>query len=619
MKKRKEKIKSVGRIFIALPVLCAVFSMLSANPAAAQTGPFKHIIIIVQENRTPDNLFGAGAPITACGSTDDFEPGVDIVKGGQVNVNGNDRLECYGSLPLNGWDASHNVSIDPDHTYDGQLRQKSGDSGWVADYNYGAMDGFCHGYTYPDCPQYSYVQKSDVQPYFDIATAYGFANYMFQSNQGPSMEAHQFLFTGTSAPVKPGDSTGYDIDFAAELAINQGYPGGCPYNPGQPDNSKSWPNWAQQTGVEITDPRVGSKTNPPSECYTHDSLVTDANDCPNNNCNRSTAPSWAYYTEPPDYSTQSPGFSIWDAPAWIPESCYGQTTSPGLGYPCTGPEWNNHVRNPQSNGYSWAPIFDDITNCNLPAISWVVPDQAYSDHPYWPGDGGNAGSTAIGPSWVGDIVDAIGQSASNSGGVCDYWGTSTTAQHIEPPAIFVVWDDWGGWYDHISPWIARRKGGGTGFTDCDPTTQWGCGYTDGFRVPLLVVSEYTYNPQTGLGYVSGACGTVTQNGNCPYFGPQNFPHQYVHDFGSILAYTEWNFGIGQIYPNTTEYADSNAPDWGPQGQVPLSDFFNWPGAGQPFTLISTPHPSTCFTLHASVNGDTCPLAVGWQASPPDSY
>jgi phosphoesterase family protein len=69
--------------------------------------------------------------------------------------------------------------------------------------------------------------------------------------------------------------------------------------------------------------------------------------------------------------------------------------------------------------------------------------------------------------------------------VCNgkYW-----KQTGEPTAIFVVWDDWGGWFDHVNPWIARRKGGTGGYSDCDPSLgQWGCGYTDGFRVPFLVV------------------------------------------------------------------------------------------------------------------------------------
>ena len=116
--------------------------------------------------------------------------------------------------------------VDPDHGY----------PGWGKDYDGGAMDGFCHAYG-STCPEYSYVLKSDVQPYFDIATSYGFANYMFQSNQGPSFPAHQFLFTGTSAPVAPGDSNHYSWDFAASNAdFNNS---GCPYQ-----GADGWPTWS---------------------------------------------------------------------------------------------------------------------------------------------------------------------------------------------------------------------------------------------------------------------------------------------------------------------------------------------------------------------------------------
>ena len=191
------------------------------------------------------------------------------------------------------------------------------------------MTGFCwdfsdYGKWGSTCPSYSYVQKSDVQPYFNIATAYGFANYMFQSNEGMSMPAHQFLFTGTSAPVAPNDQDNYDWywDFVANNVNNQAPPWGCWYNGGQ-----GWPQWAEPNGSTEPDPRS-------SECYTHDSLVTTAANCNGgtDSCDRGidNLPSimaWGYYVEPSSYY----GTSIWDPPAWIPEVCYGQN-SPCLLY-----------------------------------------------------------------------------------------------------------------------------------------------------------------------------------------------------------------------------------------------------------------------------------------------
>ena len=59
-----------------------------------------------------------------------------------------------------------------------------------------------------------------------------------------------------------------------------------------------------------------------------------------------------------------------------------------------------------------------------------------------------------GPSWVGAVVNAIGESK--------YWNDT---------AIFVTWDDWGGWYDHVPPPLYNS-------------------YELGFRVPLIVISPY---------------------------------------------------------------------------------------------------------------------------------
>jgi Phosphoesterase family len=210
----------------------------------------------------------------------------------------------------------------------------------------------------------------------------------------------------------------------------------------------------------------------------------------------------------------------------------------------------------------------------------------WSDHPQ---DRAPTQPTVYGPDWVGDIINAVGQACNGK-----YWTT-------EPTAIFVVWDDWGGWFDHVAPLVAWRENAGQGYNNCpDPTKQWGCGYTSGFRVPLLVVSPYTGTHQNGAysGYISGACG-ASPLPPCPN---KTFP--YVHDFGSILRFTEYNFGMGLIYPNTNYYANANAPD-GANGNVSLSDFFPLPTTQpRPFVPISIPqqYNYTCFQNFAKCTG-----------------
>jgi hypothetical protein len=149
--------------------------------------------------------------------------------------------------------------------------------------------------------------------------------------------------------------------------------------------------------------------------------------------------------------------------------------------------------------------------------------------------------------------------------------------------------DWGGWFDHVAPWAVYRDAGGTQCLPGDAPNGWGCGYTSGFRVPLLVVSPYTQAHT-----VSGAC----SGGTC-----QSDKPPYQHDFGSILAYTEKNFNLPTIdQGDSTGYADLNAPDWKPAGNIPLQEFFG--STYYNFTSINTSEPYTCFQNFGSCTGTT---------------
>jgi len=92
-------------------------------------------------------------------------------------------------------------------------------------------------------------------------------------------------------------------------------------------------------------------------------------------------------------------------------------------------------------------FFRALEDDTLPAVSWVKPDIEHSEHP--PGNG-----VAKGQAFVTEVVNAIGRS--------DAWDSSV---------IFITWDDWGGFYDHVEP----------------PKVDWG-GY--GLRVPALMISPY---------------------------------------------------------------------------------------------------------------------------------
>src|ERR1700733_12031669 len=231
---------------------------------------FSHIVIIFQENRTPDDLFQAPTSTGACGTQNPFEPGVDIQNGGHnlaSKKNGGPYNPCM--TPVNNLMAGG-----PSHKHDQ----------WTLQYDSGAIDGACLA-TWPNCPEYDSVAESVVKPYYDIATNYGWANYMFQTNEGPRFPAHQFILGGTSAPVFPGDPNNYYQDFVAE---NAGGNSGCP-------NTSGGPDWINPAGVELTDPLQ-------THCYDHNTLVTYQD---SNNVVHDRGVSWKYYV-------QSAG-TIWDS------------------------------------------------------------------------------------------------------------------------------------------------------------------------------------------------------------------------------------------------------------------------------------------------------------------
>jgi len=111
------------RLLLSFSLLAPIFAHTQAIPQ----GTFQHIIIVVQENRTPDNLFGsAPAGSAKCGSADPFEPGVDIDNGGYgTPPNGTRQEICNISEPLN-------AGFSPDHHYDDTANHGYG---WLHQYD----------------------------------------------------------------------------------------------------------------------------------------------------------------------------------------------------------------------------------------------------------------------------------------------------------------------------------------------------------------------------------------------------------------------------------------------------------------------------------------------------
>jgi phospholipase C len=202
----------------------------------------------------------------------------------------------------------------------------------------------------PANPQFKYVDNSTglLDPYFQLAEQYTFGDRMFQTNQGPSFPAHQFIISGTSAPNPDSDL------FAAE-------------NPAGVTNALNNTGCTAPAAefVRMIDPS-GSQSMKMYPCFEHRTLVDNLD---------FQGISWKYYTP-------SAG-SIWTGPNAIYHLRFGS-------------DWANDVI------LKPAQVLTDIRNGQLPNVSWVIPTGQESDHA-----GLNKG---LGPSWVASVVNAIGNS-----------------------------------------------------------------------------------------------------------------------------------------------------------------------------------------------------------------
>ncbi len=367
--------------------------------AAAQS-PFQHVIVIVQENRTVDNLF-------------QFFPGADTL------ANNEGTSSPYAVIDGSQYALSAdsiNVPFDPGHSHK---------TSFVNEYDNGYSDGWfnenyaCSVQGGKNCVNYqpkygkygldlSYVAQSSAQPYYDIGNQFILGDEVYQANEGPSFPAHQYLIAAQSGGAQTGSTWGY-----AENTTQAG------------DYSCS--------NTKKTFPQVNIATQYPGveqlgyTCANYTTIMDELDQA---------GLSWKYYT----HSTSS----LWAAPMSISHIYKGADAA--------------DVIAPETN------VLGDIANCNLPAVSFVTPAMANSDHPF--------GTTSSGPYWPASIINAVGESGPSS---CNYWQNT---------AVIVTWDDWGGGYDSKPPVPSNILPPFAG----DPNEY-------GYRTPLLVVSAYDA-PQT---------------------------------------------------------------------------------------------------------------------------
>jgi phospholipase C len=388
-------------------------------------GKIKHVVIVMQENRSFNNLFYGfkGATWASYG----------------YDSNGNKvTLNPIGLETT--WDIDHSsnaffAACNGTGSIPGTNCQMNGfNQEWV---------GCRSSCPYPE-PQYAYVPHSETAPYFAMGKQYVLADQMYASNfDASSFISHQYIISGQAGngAVNYPDS-------------NWGCPGG-PYD----KISKVGPQRQIPDGNEVV-------------CWDPNTLGDELD---------GKSLSWAFY-----------GVSYSNYP-WL------WMAYQAIKHIYNGPDWTKDNISPPSQ------FLNDVSNGNLRTVSWVTPTWTNSDHA---GSGSNSG-----PSWVTSVVNAVGES--------QYWNST---------AIFILWDDYGGWYDSQPP----------AYVDYDGL---------GFRLPLLIISPYA---------------------------KKNHVSHVHYEHGSILKFVEDTFGLGRLTASDT------------RANSPARDCFNFRNPPRAFVPIQAP-------------------------------
>jgi phospholipase C len=352
----------------------------------------QHVVVIMQENRSFDQYFGT-------------YPGADGLprQGGQFTV-------C---IP----DPATSTCVRPYH--DPNDRTGGGPHGSAnasADINGGKMDGFiaqaekglkgCAQTVNPDCTNLAkidvmgYKDAREIPNYWAYAQNFVLQDRLFQPNASWSFPQHLYMVS----------------EWAAKCS-RAGDPMSCATNINAPGNSIGV--GAGKVNGDNQAARNFAWTSLTYLLYTHKIswryYVAEGNkpDCEDN---AAVCPPQQQKVGTPDIWNPLPGF--------------------------TDVRADGQLSNVQTIDHFYA----DAKAGNLPAVSWIVPNGAVSEHP--------PGLVSAGQTYVTNLINSIMSTPA--------WSST---------AIFVSWDDWGGFYDHVFPPMVDAAG-------------------YGLRVPGLVISPY---------------------------------------------------------------------------------------------------------------------------------
>jgi phospholipase C len=378
-------------------------SLVAAAPASARVvleaaRPFtvgihkiKHVIVIMQENRSFDHYFGT-------------YPGAD----GFPRTSSGEFAVCDPN-PATG------TCDKPFHdTRDLNAGGPHGQTDAVADVGGGRMDGFVaraenakkkgcktnpnnpicsQRATHPD--EMGYHDGADIPNYWAYARNFVLQDHMYEPNASWSLPAHLFMVSEWSAHC-----TNRDDPMSCTNALQ---------SPGSPPDAKNGTGRA------------------PAYAWTDLTYLLHKHKV-----------SWRYYV----FSGTEPDC---ENDEMICESVKQGAKTPGIWNPL--PYFTTVQNNHQlANVTNLSNYFKAAKTGRLPAVAWINPTGAVSEHP--------PGLVSAGQTYVTKLVNA-----------------AMRGRDWKSTAIFISWDDWGGFYDHVTP----------------PTVDQN-GY--GLRVPGLVISAY---------------------------------------------------------------------------------------------------------------------------------
>jgi phospholipase C len=454
-------------------------AVIPGRPDGKGHTPISHVIVVIQENRSFDNFFATfpGADGTTTGQGAPMPRAIATAcknDGMPVIAQSNPTVTLTKvSLIGAGFPKNFGEGDDLPHVY----LNPSASQGFLAQYDGGKMDGFDLEKSGPDGeggPLCTYAyQYVDPQ---EIKPYWDMAQqYVLADHMFQTQGSG--TFTAHQDLIAGATAVSYGTSQASVIDNPTWFPWGC-------DSLSSTVTSLLTTNLKYLNDKG------PNPCYDYATLrdLLDARQV-----------SWKYYAQRvqgPNGPQHGDTAGVWSAFDAIRAVRYSD-------------EWGKKVT------FSDLDIFKDIKSGSLPAVSWITPDAQNSDHPQ---EHEHGKLVDFGPSWVASIVNAVGQSK--------YWKST---------AIVILWDDWGGFYDHESPPFFDNAGG------------------LGFRVPMILVS--------------------------PYVKPHVESTQY--EFGSILHFIEDNWKLGSL--GTT---DSRS--------TPITNAFNFNQKPRPFKVIGSPQSREFF-------------------------